>query len=155
MKPIHFLLPSMFFVIGACGSPRQESPSPAPVRSAPSVENGTPVVVDSNLGVEPDSPEAVGIFYKAAGDPGASYQLTSVEENGAGFLVAVTQRTGRSGVSYAVREIDCERQTFRYVGEGDTLEEALKPAAALGEMTSLVQGSSSDAAVQAACSNRS
>ena len=44
-------------------------------------------------------------------------------------------------------------QTFRYVGDGDTLEEALVPMANLGDMSELVEGSSSHAAVQAACAN--
>lgn len=43
------------------------------------------------------------------------------------------------------------RRLFRYLGEGDTLEEARRPAPNPGRMSPLVDGSISDRIVRFAC----
>lgn len=66
---------------------------------------------------------AVGKPYKIESDPSATYY--NLEFGGRGTLrTIVTKREGKSGTSYAKREIDCNARTFRYLGEGDTLAEA-------------------------------
>ena len=95
-----------------------------------------------------------GTPYSAPADPNASYSLLSVTKGKGGNIIAMTRRTGSSGTSYSNREIDCGSQLARYLGEGDTREEAEKPAPNPGEMATLVEGSSTWAAVQAACAKR-
>jgi hypothetical protein len=99
-------------------------------------------------------PSEGGTPYSAPADPNATYSLLSVTKGQGGNIIAMTRRTGSSGTSYSNREIDCGAQLARYIGEGDTREEAEKPSPNPGEMASLVEGSSTHAAVQAACANR-
>lgn len=94
-----------------------------------------------------------GIPYRAPADPNATYTLLSVKQGKNGRIIAMTRRAGSSGTSYSNREIDCGAQLARYIGEGDTREEAEKPASNPGDMAHLVEGSSTHAAVQAACAN--
>lgn len=70
-------------------------------------------------------------------DPRASYRLLSWSRLPNGNRQATTRREGPSGISFARREIDCEAMTFRYLGEGDTLEEAQLNRASerMGELT--------------------
>jgi hypothetical protein len=76
------------------------------------------------------------------GDPArASYQLVRWSEMPNGHREALTRRDGTSGTSYARREIDCAGRRFRYVGEGDTRQEAEADAQNPGEMAELVPGS--------------
>jgi len=96
-------------------------------------------------------PEEEGTPYSAPADPNATYSLLSVKPVKGGNIIAMTRRVGSSGTSYSNREIDCGAQLARYIGEGDTREEAEKPSSNPGEMAALVEGSSSHAAVQAAC----
>lgn len=98
--------------------------------------------------------EEGGTPYSAPADPNASYSLLSVKPGKGGNIIAMTRRTGSSGTSYSNREIDCGSQLARYIGEGDTREEAEKPAPNIGDMATLVEGSSTWAAVQAACAKR-
>lgn len=102
----------------------------------------------------PSSTNEAGTPYSAPADPNASYSLISVKPGANGKIIAMTQRVGPSGTSYSNREIDCEAQLARYIGEGDTLAEANELSPNPGEMSPLVDGSSTWAAVQAACSNR-
>jgi hypothetical protein len=55
------------------------------------------------------------------------------------------------GVSYARREIDCAAMTFRYLGEGDTLEQANSDSPNPGDMGMLTDGSISDVISEYAC----
>lgn len=48
----------------------------------------------------------------------------------------------------------CDVPSFRYIGEGDTLDQADQPAPNPGEMSDLVEGSISDVAVKVACARR-
>lgn len=86
-------------------------------------------------------------------DPGATYKIV-VQDLGYGrsALVVISQRIGSSGTSFAVREVNCDASTFRYMGEGDTLEEAMNSVDDTATMSPLVDGSISDYIVRAACS---
>ena len=95
--------------------------------------------------------EEAGIPYSAAADPKATYRLLSVKPGEDGNIIAMTQRIGPSGTSYSNREINCRAQLARYIGEGDTREEAERPSSNPANMAPLLEGSSTHAAVQAAC----
>ena len=99
-------------------------------------------------------PNEGGTPYDVPADAKASYVLLSVKPGEGGNIIAMTRRTGSSGTSYSNREIDCGAQLARYIGEGDTREEAEKPAPNPGDMAGLVEGSSTWAAVQAACAKQ-
>lgn len=83
-------------------------------------------------------------------DAGANYTMLDRTIRGATRIV-ITQRDGRSGTSYAKREIDCNRGTFRYLAEGDTLQELIRSNTKPGAMAQLTTGSISYWVVQAAC----
>lgn len=74
-------------------------------------------------------------------DPGASYRLLKWSRLSNGNLEAISRRDGSSGTSFARREIDCDALTFRYLGEGDTLDEALVDSPNPGEMSALTDQS--------------
>lgn len=87
-------------------------------------------------------------------DPRARYLVVEIKENRRGFLEVLSQRDGPSGRSYALREVDCRRRTFRYLGDSDSLSEALAaPGRARpgNEMGGLVNGSISDVISKFAC----
>ncbi len=86
-------------------------------------------------------------------DPGATYWVLSVEKASNNDEVYITtQRKGKSGVSFAKRLVNCNYQTFRYVGDADTFEE-LQRQNLKGKMGALVQGSISWYASQYACAH--
>ena len=41
------------------------------------------------------------------------------------MVEAVSRQVGVSGTSYSKKEINCEEHSSRYLGEGDSIEEAL------------------------------
>jgi hypothetical protein len=61
-------------------------------------------------------------------DPRARYEAVSVDKRRDGLVEIITRRQGPSGTSFARREVDCRQRLFRYIGEGDTLEQAKRPA---------------------------
>ena len=73
-------------------------------------------------------------------DRRASYTAVEVKNAGRGMIEIITKRNGPSGTSYARRLVDCVGSKFKYLGEGDTLEEARRNRPSPG-MGSLVQGS--------------
>jgi hypothetical protein len=82
----------------------------------------------------------------------ATYYLLRQSRMANGNYEVVTRRDGRSGTSYARREVRCRGgRAFRYLGEGDTYEQALKEAPNLGQMSELVAGSISDEVVHFVC----
>jgi hypothetical protein len=86
--------------------------------------------------------EMEGELIPVRGDPvRATYQLLSWSELPNGHRVALTRRDGRSGTSYARREIDCRGRGFRYLGEGDTRQQAEADSPNPGPMAELVPGS--------------
>lgn len=86
-------------------------------------------------------------------DSGASYKIV-VQDVGYGksALIVISQRIGSSGTSFAIREVNCDAGTFRYMGEGDTLDQAMNSVDDTAQMSPLVDGSISDYIVRAACS---
>ncbi|MDN4592138.1 hypothetical protein DBA29_27025 [Xenophilus aerolatus] len=82
-------------------------------------------------------------------DSRATYDLVELRKAGTKRTV-VTKRVGPSGTSFAIREIDCKAQTFRYLGEGDTLAEAKRNKKS-ESMSPLSQGSISYHVALAAC----
>jgi hypothetical protein len=81
--------------------------------------------------------ETESVSISVPSDPGATYRLISRSRLRNGNLEAVTRRDGRSGTSFTRREIDCGAMTFRYLGEGDTLAQALADGPNPGEMAEL------------------
>lgn len=59
----------------------------------------------------------------------ATYEVESISKTSAGLVRIVSLRSGPSGTSYSHRECNCGKQTFRYLGDGNTLTEmkARKP----------------------------
>lgn len=84
-------------------------------------------------------------------DPRARYELVGKVRRDDGLVEITTRRQGPSGTSFARREADCRRRMFRYLGEGDTLEEARRPAPHPGRMSPLFDGSISGHIVRFAC----
>ncbi len=57
-------------------------------------------------------------------DQKATYEVVELtsKPNGHGFIL--TKRTGSSGASFSLRECACGTNTFRYLGNGDTEQQA-------------------------------
>lgn len=101
--------------------------APAPLTPPPASESEEPIPVTS--------------------DP-ASYSLLRARTLPSGNLEVLTRRDGKSGTSYSRREIDCAAGTFRYVGEGDTREQAEEDGPNPGDMGPLMEPSiSSETAI--------
>lgn len=81
----------------------------------------------------------------------ANYYLLRWEGMPNGNREALTRRDGRSGTSYARREINCRAKAFRYLGEGDTRAEAEADAPNRGPMAELVPGSISSEVSEFVC----
>lgn len=76
---------------------------------------------------------------------------TVVERSKAGSKRTIlTKRVGPSGTTYARREVDCVGETFRYLGEGDSVAEARR-GKATDQMGPLVHGSISYYVAREAC----
>lgn len=84
-------------------------------------------------------------------DPKADYGLISVSPMDNGHLQFTTRRLGPSGESYARREVDCKGMTFRYLAEGDTMEDIAVDDADPGSMGTLETGSISWEVARFAC----
>lgn len=107
---------------------------------------------------QPDSdrsaavPSEEGVLIPVTSDPaGATYYLLDWSEQPDGNRVALTRREGRSGTSFARREINCEARTFRYLGEGETRTEAEADSPNRGDMAELVPGSISSEVADYVC----
>ncbi len=83
-------------------------------------------------------------------DPNARYTVVEVRKLGAGKAEITTKRDGPSGTSYARRLVDCPSKRFRYLGEGDTLEE-MESSRPSPNMALLVAGSISYHVSRYAC----
>ncbi len=68
-----------------------------------------------------------------------------------GRLLVVTKRVGPSGTSFAAREIDCQAGTFRYVGEGSSIESLMANVHDKDRMAVLTAGSISTYVAIHAC----
>ena len=96
-------------------------------------------------------PTNEGFAIAAPSDPGASYRILNIDPIGSGNLEVLSRRDGPSGTSFARREIDCNSYTYRYLGEGDTREEAAIDGPNIGAMTELTGTSASSDVANAAC----
>jgi hypothetical protein len=106
--------------------PQQPQPAPA------AVTGGEPAL--ATRARPPSSrPEPIAV----PSDPRATYQLLEWRRMPNGHREAMTRRDGPSGITFARREIDCEGMRFRYLGEGDTVEEARLHSASpeMGDLT--------------------
>ncbi|MDF7676592.1 hypothetical protein PT286_07580 [Neisseriaceae bacterium ESL0693] len=85
-------------------------------------------------------------------EPNTTYKIIWHKKNSSGLFEAIIERVGSSGTSYSKHEIDCDSQSIRYLGDGDTLEKALmyRPDP---KLIVPVEGSSADAIVNTVCSN--
>lgn len=61
-------------------------------------------------------------------------------DNNKNFRTIITKRVGSSGIYYTKRLYDCKKNTFKTLGEGDTLEK-MKNSKGSDKMASLVAGS--------------
>jgi hypothetical protein len=86
-----------------------------------------------------------------ASDPNATFEVISSKSLLNGKLEVVTKRVGPSGTSFARREISCEEYSYRYLGEGDSLEEAMQDGPNRGEMSALTGTSASSDVANEAC----
>ena len=82
-------------------------------------------------------------------DPKAKYELVKVGKGKSGNIIAITKRTGPSGVSFAKREFNCREGTMRYLNERDSLEEvsAKNPKYHVGKMAPATGSISGDVRV--------
>lgn len=83
-------------------------------------------------------------------DPGARYHVLSVSKAQDGFIEIVTRRSGPSGMAFSKRQVDCDRQTFRYLADSETFE-GLANGVPSPNWSDLVTGSISWHVVQRAC----
>ena len=130
---------AIFFVapiLAGCGSSEQEYEN--------TEYNGT---LTENVANE-QSPSGPSI---PVSSDGASYQLISSQKMSNGNLEVVTRRDGPSGRSFARREIDCEAMTFRYLGEGDTLDQAMEDVPQPGDLSEAMATSISGEVARFAC----
>jgi len=84
-------------------------------------------------------------------DPNARFRILSVKRLGNGNIEVLNRRDGPSGTSYSRREISCSAYTFRYLGEGDTLDQAKANGPNPGPMAPLTGTSASSDVADAAC----
>ncbi len=60
-------------------------------------------------------------------DTRASYTVLQLTPRPDGLVELLNQRVGPSGTSFARREVDCRNNQFRFLGDGETLEQAQRP----------------------------
>jgi hypothetical protein len=87
-----------------------------------------------------------------AGDKGTYFIMSNQVIQGRNLVVS--RRAGPSGTSFAAREINCQNETFRYVAEGDTVEDMKKNVTIRVQdmsMAPITYGSASYYVVKAAC----
>ena len=85
-------------------------------------------------------------------DPKAQYAMV-VQDVGFGkeALLVITRRVGPSGTTFSLREVNCYNSTFRYKGEGSTLENVIANVNDKDKMAPLTSGSISYYVALAAC----
>ena len=93
---------------------------------------------------------AAAISVNVPSDPGVNYAIV-VKDYGGGTKSVVTKRDSKSSTSYSIREVNCNSKTFRYMGEGDTLEEAISNLDDTKSMSPVTNGSISYYILKAAC----
>ena len=128
-------------VIGKCAGSDSEEFDPERERMKFERENNVPSL----------SPTTEGFPISAPSDPGAQYRILAIERLPNGNLEVVSRRDGPSGTSFARREINCGDQTYRYLGEGDTREDAQQAGPNPGSMSEITGTSASSDVLRAAC----
>ena len=97
-----------------------------------------------------DPPRSEQAVIPVASDS-ARYELVSRNEV-EGIQIVLTERIGKSGTSFAMREIDCATNQARYIGEGDSLEEVHANLQYNNEMTTPLSDSITGEVVSYICS---
>lgn len=105
-----------------------------------------------DVSVAPLAAEARGTSYPS--DPNARFEIISSKNLPNGNLEVLNRRDGPSGTSFSRREISCSDYTYRYLGEGDTLEQAEQDSPNQGSMSELTGTSASSDIADAACKGR-
>lgn len=85
-------------------------------------------------------------------DPSAMYTVLDITRRPDSLVEITTRRDGTSGTSYAKRLVDCASATFKYLGDGDTLE-MMRNSKPDPNMAELVPGSVSTYVSEYACRN--
>jgi len=117
-----------------CTNMSLEAPPPSKLVKSKKTKESTPLIVPS--------------------DPAANYFVLSIEKAvNKNEVYITTKRTGVSGTSFAKRLVNCQNQTYRYVGDADTLEE-IQTQNLKSEMGGLIDGSISWYVSQYACKNQ-
>ena len=104
-------------VLLSCKTPYPPRVVPDPIREAPKSK-----APDFEIGRPRVSEE--GFPFAVYADPGARYWMISNQHTSPRLRLVTTKRIGKYGESFSIRLIDCQSQTFAYVGDADTLEEA-------------------------------
>jgi hypothetical protein len=126
----------LFAVLSACGQPDVSSEA-LPKEPLP--------IIATEIGDK-------SIVY--ASDPNARFEILSNKSLPNRNIEVVTKRIGPSGISFSRREISCSNYSYRYLGEGDTLDEALKNGPNIGEMSALTGTSASSDVANEACERK-
>jgi hypothetical protein len=68
-------------------------------------------------------------------DPGTKYYVIG-KEGSTDMPILITKRIGSSGTSYAKRVFDCQNQTTKYLGDGDSMAEmnSSSPSPRMGDI---------------------
>jgi hypothetical protein len=111
-----------------------------------------PVAVDVTKNKSPPAGQSggasAGTRVNVPSDPRSSYSVVEISPKVDGRVVILTRRSGPSGVSHSRRECDCGANTFRYLGDGATVADALRPKVPTESFVPLV-GSGSIGSVSA------
>ncbi len=74
-------------------------------------------------------------------DPKAHYRLLRWSKMENGNREGLTKRVGPIGTTFARRELNCRTMEFRYLAEGDSLDQVEQSAANADDMAPMTQGS--------------
>ncbi len=96
------------------------------------------IKVDAKASAErPSSSRVADATIEVPTDLRAQYFLIQTSLLPNGNVVITSRREGPSGISFARRECACRTDRFRYLGEGDTLEKAMRPKSPPEQMSDL------------------
>lgn len=94
-----------------------------------------------------------GVKIDVPSDPRASYELVEMVVRADGLKEITTMRDGPSGISYALRLVECPSTASGYLSEGDTLEEVATNKKDMTELIVPVADSISGVIADWACKN--
>jgi hypothetical protein len=84
-------------------------------------------------------------------DRTANYTAMQITRKANDLVEIATRRIGTSGTTFALREVNCRTTQARYLGEGDTLEEAMRRKNSDSSLKPLLEGSISWEVSRYAC----